>query len=253
MPCLTAPLPDARELQSACAAADIAAYLERGTCCGKSGCGCAPRMQLLVAKEDVERVAHLLDQRWKALLVREGTADIDEAAAPAAASAAATTARPNIRPAPPAAPPRRWWPAPVPTAACSSSELRARRVASPTCPGTSPRSAGRPAGRRGPTAPGTDRTAPRPGGSRPPARRRPARPALPSAQVGRGFGGGRGFGAGGASPRRRCCSSSSGTLTSTPMNEALNTTTGSARQPSITPMTASSLPSPSPSPSRPVM
>ena len=86
--CLTAPLADARELQTACAEADIAAYLERGTCCGKSGCGCAPRMQLLVAKEDVERVAHLLDQRWKHLLEREGTADIDEAAAPAAASAA---------------------------------------------------------------------------------------------------------------------------------------------------------------------
>jgi hypothetical protein len=86
--CLTAPLADARELQTACAEADIAAYLERGTCCGKSGCGCAPRMQLLVAKEDVERVAHLLDQRWKNLLVREGTADIDEAAAPATGEAA---------------------------------------------------------------------------------------------------------------------------------------------------------------------
>jgi hypothetical protein len=88
VPCLTAPLADARELQSACAAADIAAYLERGQCCGKSGCGCAPRMQLLVAKEDVERVAHLLDQRWKTLLDREGTAEIagdgDKAAAPGA-------------------------------------------------------------------------------------------------------------------------------------------------------------------------
>jgi hypothetical protein len=86
--CLTAPLADARELQTACAEADIAAYLERGTCCGKSGCGCAPRMQLLVAKEDVERVAHLLDQRWKNLLAREGTADIDEVAAPATVEAA---------------------------------------------------------------------------------------------------------------------------------------------------------------------
>ena len=75
VPCLTAPLADARELQTACAEADIAAYLERGACCGKSGCGCAPKMQLLVAKEDVERVAHLLDQRWKNLLAREGTAD----------------------------------------------------------------------------------------------------------------------------------------------------------------------------------
>lgn len=82
VPCLTAPLADARELQTACAEADIAAYLERGACCGKSGCGCAPKMQLLVAKEDVERVAHLLDQRWKTLLAREGTADIDDASAP---------------------------------------------------------------------------------------------------------------------------------------------------------------------------
>jgi hypothetical protein len=86
--CLTAPLPDARELQTACAEADIAAYLERGACCGKSGCGCAPRMQLLVAKEDVERVAHLLDQRWKSLLVREGTAETEEEAKAAAEAGA---------------------------------------------------------------------------------------------------------------------------------------------------------------------
>jgi hypothetical protein len=78
--CLTAPLADAREIQTACAEADIDAYLERGACCGKSGCGCAPKMQLLVAKEDVERVAHLLDQRWKNLLAREGTADVEEGA-----------------------------------------------------------------------------------------------------------------------------------------------------------------------------
>jgi hypothetical protein len=92
VPCLTAPLPDARELQSACAAADIATYLERGPCCGKSGCACAPRMQLLVAKEDVERVAHLLDQRWKALLEREGTADVQELGADATGKAGAAVA-----------------------------------------------------------------------------------------------------------------------------------------------------------------
>jgi hypothetical protein len=78
VPCLTAPLADARELQSACEAAEIPAFLSRGSCCGQKGCGCAPRMQLMVAKEDVERVAHLLDQRWKTLLAREGTIGLDD-------------------------------------------------------------------------------------------------------------------------------------------------------------------------------
>ena len=92
VPCLTAPLPDAKELQAACEEAEIPAFLSRGECCGKSGCGCAPKMQLLVAREDVDKVARLMNQRWKALLSREGTVDLEDAeGGNGAATAAAET------------------------------------------------------------------------------------------------------------------------------------------------------------------
>jgi hypothetical protein len=84
VPCLTAPLPDAKELQAACEAAEIAAFLERDVCCGKGSCNCAPKMQLLVAAEDVPKVARLLHDRWQGLLEREGT--VEPAPGDAAAS-----------------------------------------------------------------------------------------------------------------------------------------------------------------------
>ena len=74
--CLTAPLSDAKEILSACTGADIEAVLARDACCGKGGCGCAPKMQLLVAPADLPRVAALLHDRWQALLDREGV-DLD--------------------------------------------------------------------------------------------------------------------------------------------------------------------------------
>lgn len=76
VPCLTAPLPEAKELLAACEAADIPAVLARDACCGKGGCGCAPKMQLLVAPDDVPVVAKLLRDRWASLLEREGTAEV---------------------------------------------------------------------------------------------------------------------------------------------------------------------------------
>jgi hypothetical protein len=87
VPCFIAPLPDAKELQAACEAEDIAAFLERDACCGKGGCNCAPKMQVLVAADDLPRVARLLEDRWQGLLAREGT--IDDSAAPARPPAAA--------------------------------------------------------------------------------------------------------------------------------------------------------------------
>ena len=81
VPCLTAPLADAKELLAACESADIPAALARDACCGKSGCGCAPKMQLLVASEDVPRVAQLLNQRWQGLLEREGVDPVQGAGA----------------------------------------------------------------------------------------------------------------------------------------------------------------------------
>ena len=86
VPCLTAPLADAKELLAACEEAEIPAALARDACCGKSGCGCAPKMQLMVATEDVPRLAKLLNERWMGLLEREGVVTVEDGA-PAAASA----------------------------------------------------------------------------------------------------------------------------------------------------------------------
>jgi hypothetical protein len=72
VPCVTAPMSDAKELLAACEEAAIEAQLARDVCCGKGGCGCAPKMQLLVAPDDVPRVAMLLRNRWNVMLAREG-------------------------------------------------------------------------------------------------------------------------------------------------------------------------------------
>jgi hypothetical protein len=71
--CMQAALADAKELRDACLDADIPVMLDRDACCGKGGCGCAPKMQLLARAEDVPRVARLVQDRWRALALREGT------------------------------------------------------------------------------------------------------------------------------------------------------------------------------------
>jgi hypothetical protein len=48
VPCLTAPISEAKELLTVCLEQDIPALLDRGACCGSSGCGCAPKLDLLV-------------------------------------------------------------------------------------------------------------------------------------------------------------------------------------------------------------
>jgi len=85
--CLQAPLGDAKEIRDACLLADIPVLLDRGSCCGQGGCGCAPKIDLLARSEDVPRVARLLQERWRALALREGTIDARHpaVAAPAAA------------------------------------------------------------------------------------------------------------------------------------------------------------------------
>jgi hypothetical protein len=75
--CLEAPLPEAKQLRDACLEAEIPVVLDRGGCCGKSGCGCAPKLQLFARAEDVPRVSHLMHERWRALALREGTVDLD--------------------------------------------------------------------------------------------------------------------------------------------------------------------------------
>ena len=94
VPCLQAALADAKELRAACLEADIPVLLDRAACCGKGGCGCAPKIELLARQEDVPRVARLVDERWRELARREGTvaathpsvaasADADAVACPA--------------------------------------------------------------------------------------------------------------------------------------------------------------------------
>jgi hypothetical protein len=73
--CLQAPLGDAKEVRDACLEAEIPVLLDRGSCCGQGGCGCAPKIDLLARSEDVPRVARLLRERWRALALREGTID----------------------------------------------------------------------------------------------------------------------------------------------------------------------------------
>jgi hypothetical protein len=83
--CFEAPLLEAKEVRDACLAADIPVLIDRGGCCGKSGCGCAPKLMLLARAEDVPRVARLLQERWRASALREGTVDDDHPAVAAPA------------------------------------------------------------------------------------------------------------------------------------------------------------------------
>ncbi len=80
VPCFEAPVNDAKEMLEACNEADIEATLARGNCCGSRGCGCAPKMQLLVHPEDVPRVAQLMRSRWSSLVEREGVEPVEAAA-----------------------------------------------------------------------------------------------------------------------------------------------------------------------------
>jgi hypothetical protein len=75
VPCLTAPISEAKELLEVCLGEEIPALLDRGACCGSSGCGCAPKLELLVRPDDVPRVAQLLRTRWHGMLEREGTVE----------------------------------------------------------------------------------------------------------------------------------------------------------------------------------
>ncbi len=79
--CITAALPDAKEIAAACEEIEVEALLARADCCGKNGCACAPKIQVLVAREDVPRVAKLLSERWWQLLEREGTFEGERRAA----------------------------------------------------------------------------------------------------------------------------------------------------------------------------
>jgi len=69
------PLPEAKAMRDACLEADIPAILDRGACCGSGGCGCAPKLQVLVSRDDLPRAARLIADRWRASVLQEGTID----------------------------------------------------------------------------------------------------------------------------------------------------------------------------------
>jgi hypothetical protein len=75
--CLQATLPEAKQIRDACLADEIPVVLDRGACCGSSGCGCAPKIQVLARQEDLPRVLGLVHRRWQDLAMREGTIDLD--------------------------------------------------------------------------------------------------------------------------------------------------------------------------------
>src|SRR5882757_9938192 len=77
VPCLQAPLVEIKQIRETCLEADIPVLLERDACCGKSGCGCAPKLQLLSRAQDAPRIARLLNERWREMALREGTVDED--------------------------------------------------------------------------------------------------------------------------------------------------------------------------------
>ena len=93
VPCFQASLSDGKEVHAACLEAEIPVVLDRAACCGKSSCGCGPKIELLARGEDVPRIARLLDDRWRALALREGTVD-DRHPAVAASRSADTDATP---------------------------------------------------------------------------------------------------------------------------------------------------------------
>jgi len=97
VPCLQAPLAEAKELLAACLEAEIPAALDRAPRCHDGTCGCAPKLELLARPEDLPRVAALLESRWHGMLAREGTlgdlpvaaAAVEELPCPACGTAAA--------------------------------------------------------------------------------------------------------------------------------------------------------------------
>jgi hypothetical protein len=64
-------LREVKELVEICLAAEIPALPGPTKACGSNGC--APKVPLLVRKEDAPKVAELLRNRWVEMLRREGT------------------------------------------------------------------------------------------------------------------------------------------------------------------------------------
>ena len=72
--CLQGALGDVKELRDVCLEADIPVLLGReDACCGKGGCGCAPKLQLLARPEDGPRSRRSFSNggvRWRCVRAR---------------------------------------------------------------------------------------------------------------------------------------------------------------------------------------
>lgn len=75
VPFFEGPLQQMRELERQLQAQEIEVELAKppAKACCAGGCGCGSKLQLLVHKEDVPRVAELMKAEWLAALEREGT------------------------------------------------------------------------------------------------------------------------------------------------------------------------------------
>ena len=98
--CLQAPIGEAKQLRDECLAADIPVLLDRGACCGTGGCGCAPKLELRARPGDLPRVTRLLQERWRQMMLREGTVSPDDLIVPIMPMAAPPEAEGGDAPCP---------------------------------------------------------------------------------------------------------------------------------------------------------
>ncbi len=89
VPYFEGPLAQMRELERQLTEREIEVELAKPPpkqCCGGS-CGCSSKLQLLVRKEDVPRVAQLMHAEWVAAVEREGTGGLVSLGTPVAEGA----------------------------------------------------------------------------------------------------------------------------------------------------------------------
>ncbi len=81
VPCISGGIADIKEVLDACLAAGIPAVLDRQEACGSHG-GCAPRIDLCVRPDDLQKTMAMMHERWQSLLDQEGTLGDETAAGP---------------------------------------------------------------------------------------------------------------------------------------------------------------------------
>lgn len=88
VPYFEGPLQQMRELERQLLEQHIEVELAKPPpkkCCG-GGCGCGSKLQLMVRKEDVPKVAQLMQAEWVAAVEREGTGGLVQLGTPVEAN-----------------------------------------------------------------------------------------------------------------------------------------------------------------------